>query len=90
MVTTTMARMFMKRPPRHINGTVSRPEPKRIAFGGVATGIMNAQLAAMVAGITSSTGAIPRGTESAASMGTNVAVVAHYLGLTLFELPTRP
>ena len=26
-------------------------EPKTIAFGGVATGIMNAQLAAIVAGI---------------------------------------
>ena len=53
-----------------------RPDPNTIAFGGVATGSINAQLAAMVAGITSISGSMPRPTATANSTGIKVAVVA--------------
>lgn len=42
--------MFIMKPVRAICPTVIRPLPKTIAFGGVATGIMNAMEAESVAG----------------------------------------
>ena len=52
------------------------PLAKTIAFGGVATGSMNAQLAARTTGIVRATGAIPRATATAPTTGRNVDVVA--------------
>ncbi len=47
---------FDKKPARIICGTVIIPDPNTIASGGVATGSMNAQLDAIVAGITRRSG----------------------------------
>ena len=43
--------MFNQKPTLIISFILMTPEPKTIAFGGVATGSMNAQDAAMVAPI---------------------------------------
>ena len=48
------------------------PEPKTIAFGGVATGSINAQLAANTTGIVKATGATPIATATAPTTGKNV------------------
>ena len=63
-------------PARTISAMPMRPEPKTMALGGVATGIMNAQLAAMAAGTSSSSGSTPAATATAASTGSAAAVVA--------------
>ena len=47
-----------------------------MAFGGVATGNIKAQLAAMHAGIIMVIGAMPRPTAMAANIGTSAVVVA--------------
>ena len=47
-----------------------------MAFGGVATGIMNAQLAARAAGRMSRYGCTPNEGPTAARMGSSVVVVA--------------
>ena len=52
------------------------PDPKTIALGGVATGSMNAQLAANTTGIVKATGATPIATATAPTTGKNVDVVA--------------
>ena len=63
-------------PARHICDTEMRPEPKTIAFGGVATGNMKAQLAAIAAGTISIIGSTFKLGARAAKMGIKVAVVA--------------
>ena len=68
--------MFKAKPALIISGIVSLPEPKTIALGGVATGNMNAQLAANTTGIVRATGAIPKATATAPTTGKNVEVVA--------------
>ncbi len=50
--------------------------PKMIAFGGVATGIMNAQDAEIVAGIINMKGCRPVATATAAKIGRIISVVA--------------
>ena len=55
---------------------VNFPEPNTIALGGVATGSINAQLAAKTTGIVKATGAIPSATATAPTTGKNVEVVA--------------
>ena len=55
---------------------MSIPEPKTIAFGGVATGNMNAQLAASVTGTVSMIGSNPASSAIAPTTGRNVLVVA--------------
>lgn len=59
-----------------ISGIVNRPEPKTMAFGGVATGIMKAQLEARVQAILNMYGLRPRPGERAVRMGSKDAVVA--------------
>ena len=68
--------IFSANPARIISGIVNFPDPNTIAFGGVATGSMNAQLAARTTGIVKATGAIPRATATAPTTGKNVDVVA--------------
>ncbi|GAF73502.1 unnamed protein product [marine sediment metagenome] len=58
----------------HIWATVTSPDAKTIAFGGVETGIIKARLAAMVVGITNSNGSSPKPLATAAKMGRSVAV----------------
>ena len=55
---------------------VNFPEPKTIALGGVATGSINAQLAAKTTGTVKAIGAMPRATATAPTTGKNVEVVA--------------
>ena len=58
MTTTTPNRLRAK-PALIIDCIFICPVPNTMAFGGVATGIMKAQLAAMAAGIASSSAGIP-------------------------------
>ena len=59
-----------------ISGTRTRLLPKMMALGGVATGIMKAQDAEIVAGIISIKGCSPVATATAANMGRIISVVA--------------
>lgn len=52
------------------------PVPNTMAFGGVATGNMNAHEAARAKGITSCEGSVPNSVETAIKIGTNRAAVA--------------
>lgn len=52
------------------------PEPKIIAFGGVPTGNMYAQLAAIAAGAISSNGCTPTATDNVAKIGKIIVAVA--------------
>ena len=63
-------------PTRAISAMVRRLLPNTMAFGGVATGIMNAQDADMVAGIINTSGCVPVSTATDASMGRIISVVA--------------
>ena len=69
----------MTNPARTISGMVKTPEEKTMAFGGVATGNMKAQLAANVTGTQRISGSIPDCAAIAAMTGKNVAVVAKLL-----------
>ena len=71
-----MAARFNRIPARAICGTVTMPEPNTIALGGVATGIMKAQLAANAAGTAKSSGLCPMQSPSEATTGKNTAAVA--------------
>ena len=50
-VINTMPAMLSQRPARFISNIDTYPDPNTIALGGVATGSMNAQLAATAAGL---------------------------------------
>lgn len=52
------------------------PEPKIIAFGGVPTGNMYAQLAAIAAGAINSNGCTPTATDNVAKIGKIIVAVA--------------
>ena len=52
------------------------PEEKTIAFGGVLIGIINAQLAAIVVGITKNNGFISKPIAKIINIGVKVATVA--------------
>src|SRR5512144_624285 len=65
-----------QKPALIICGIRTSPVPNTIAFGGVPTGIMNAQLAAIVAGSSSSGGGTPSAGASAARIGSIVATCA--------------
>ena len=58
-ITRPMPRIFSQKPALHICGIVISPEAKTIALGGVATGIMNAQLAPIVMGTINNIGLNP-------------------------------
>ncbi len=71
--------IFNKIPALAICLTDICPLLKTIAFGGVATGSINAQLAAIAAGITKYIGETLKLTAIAAAIGKNAAVVAKLL-----------
>ena len=60
--------IFRYSPARIIWGIVIKPEEKTTAFGGVATGSMNAQLAASVIGTDKTSGESPSSRASAPRM----------------------
>ena len=64
------------KPARIISGIENLFAPKTIAFGGVATGSMKAQLAARTTGMVRETGSTPIDTATAPTTGKNVLVVA--------------
>ena len=67
---------FNPKPTFAICGIVTHPDPKTIAFGGVATGSMKAQDAEIVAGIISRRGLIPIANAVAAKIGIKIVDVA--------------
>lgn len=71
--------IFNNNPAFTICGILIKPEANTIALGAVATGSMNAQLAAKVIGIHSIKGDKPNSSATAATTGKNVAVVATLL-----------
>ena len=75
-VISTMPIRFNHSPPFAICGICTYPEPYAIAFGGVATGSMNAHVAAIATGIASSIGSIPIPTATAVATGRKVAAAA--------------
>ena len=81
--------MFSTMPARAISAMEKRLLPKTMAFGGVATGIMNAQEADSVAGTISSSGWMPVATATAASIGRMVSVVAVLLVSSVRKVMAR-
>ena len=75
MIRTTPIR-FRVIPARIISPIFTSPVPKTIAFGGVATGSMNAHEADSVAGIIKRSGSIPIAVPSDPSTGRTISVVA--------------
>ena len=57
MVTTTIPPRLMAKPARIISMILNRLDPYTMAFGGVATGSIKAQLAAKTTGIVKTSGA---------------------------------
>ena len=68
---------------------VISPDAKTRAFGGVATGIMNAKLAAIVAGTIISSGLIPQPSATAANIGRRIAAEAVLLVISLARAGTE-
>ena len=68
--------ILSQKPALAISAICNSPELKTIAFGGVATGIINAQLAANAAGITNISGPSVKVTEIGPSKGKKLATVA--------------
>ena len=64
------------KPARIISGIENLFAPKTIAFGGVATGSIKAQLAARTTGMVRETGSTPIDIATAPTTGKNVLVVA--------------
>ncbi len=73
---SSIAIRLSQNPARLICGIDTCPEPNTMAFGGVATGSIKAQLAAIPAGTMIRSGSISSPTATAYSTGTSVAVVA--------------
>ena len=78
-----IAATFNNRPARAICGTVTAPDPKTIAFGGVATGIMKAQLAARATGTISMNGVTAIAMAKDAASGRKTAAVAVLLVISV-------
>ena len=68
--------MLRTKPAFIIVAIVNLPDPQTIAFGGVATGNIKAQLAARQTGTVSDTGSTPMPIATAPKTGKNVEVVA--------------
>ena len=75
--------MFKKNPAFIIVAIVNLPEPQTIAFGGVATGNIKAQLAARQTGTVKETGNIPKPTATAPKTSKKVEVVATLLVISV-------
>ena len=78
--------IFKAIPARIIVAIVNLFEPYTIAFGGVATGNINAQLAAKHTGIVSDTGNTPIATATPPKTGRNVVVVVTLLVISVKKI----
>jgi hypothetical protein len=88
MVTNTIPIISSGRPARAIFGMVTYPLAKTIALGGVPTGITNPKLVAIVRGIMSNRGSIPRETARDAEIGINNAALAVLLTISPTNIAT--
>ena len=88
VITSRLSR-FIIAPADAMSGALIRPLPKIIALGGVATGSMNAQLAAKATMAITRSGSSPRSGAAAANTGTRVAVVAILL-VSSVKSTTKP
>src|SRR5690625_7824746 len=70
-------------------GIVPLPLPFIMAVGGVATGSINAQLAARVAGMTNGIGSCPIPMAEEARIGRSAAAVAVLLVISVRKMTTR-
>src|SRR5690606_24361611 len=77
-----------KNPARTIWEMESRPVPYTMALGGVATGIMKAQLAAMATGTVRTSGWCPTPMAREAATGRNAAAVAVLLVISVRKTTT--
>lgn len=75
-MTRRIPMIFNAKPALIISGILNLLEPKTIALGGVATGSINAQLAANTTGIVSDIGKTPMEMATAPTTGKKVLVVA--------------
>src|SRR5690554_1059111 len=80
--------MFSANPARIISPIFMSPLENTIALGGVATGIMKAQLAAIAAGMVSNNGDISWESASAPKSGRKAAVVAVLLVTSVRKMIT--
>ncbi len=78
--------IFKAIPARIIVAIVNLFEPYTIAFGGVATGNINAQLAAKHTGIVSDTGNTPIAIATPPKTGRNVVVVVTLLVISVRKI----
>lgn len=82
-------RKFKKIPALIIFVIGTRPEPKTIAFGGVATGNMKAHDADSVAGIINNSGWMWIATATEAKMGSIISVVAVFEVISVKNVTPR-
>ncbi len=82
-MTTNIPIIFNINPAFIIVAIVNLPDPYTIAFGGVATGSIKAQLAASTVGIAKSKGFSPNPMAIDANMGKKVAVDAVLLVISV-------
>src|SRR5690606_36679454 len=78
--------MLSHRPARAICAMVIRPLAEAMALGGVATGSMKAQLAAIASGTANTVGGRPRLTAIAAANGRKVAALAVLLVISVRKI----
>src|SRR5690606_5581877 len=88
LIATTLRRLS-RTPSRIMSRIATMPLPKTIAFGGVATGSMNARLAATATGMARASGWRPRPGATAATIGTSAAAVAVLLVISVRNTTTR-
>ena len=82
-VIKTIATIFNTKPARIMSFILISPEPNTIALGGVATGIINAQLHAIAAGITHTNGLPVIDSATGPSNGKKPAAVAVLLVISV-------
>ena len=85
---STIPLRFNTSPALTISMIFSLPEAKIIAFGGVATGIIKAQLAATAAGITSMAAEVLSDTATGPNSGKKAAAVAVLLVISVRKIIT--
>ena len=80
--------MFNKNPFLTISGIFKKPEPKTIAFGGVATGNINAHEADTEAATINTNGCKSNSRQMGAKMGSIIAMVAIFEAISVKKLTT--
>ena len=84
---TTMAKIFRIKPILAISCIFINPDENTIAFGGVPTGNINAQLAARVSGIHKYSGGNPNEIEKLPTTGTIIVTKAKFDIISVINIP---